>query len=405
MTDIKYAAGAPVIKGTDNFGKINYSIEETPTQVGGSVVTSRTLDRWLQSTNAGTTTNNFKLIPQSGATLKNLTPTMCDLIGTQVTAKANGTATIEVSMSGVGKTEYSRAMVASGASITKAFVEWHGTATADQTGVTWTPSHQSLARQIWDETLALINGKTAATTTMNTWSITGASAVRNPSNFTAALDLSGWRSDGSFDTLVTPWHYLTADHSSGGRAGNTVTFRGTDGIYYTRTITNYVTIGSDIGIGILDSALPATVKPYKVLPANFRQYMPSTDGIAGIPAITISGHGLDHSNVETTIITNVSFSTIVKAIVANYPPIASLTPFDSWTKKNSPSQFAIGGDSNHPSFFLINGELVLLGNQYVTYGFAHYADFITEINAAITTLGAHGYALVTKDLSTYPIIT
>ena len=67
--------------------------------------------------------------------------------------------------------------------------------------------------------------------------------------------------------------------------GSTIRFVAKDGAVYTRTVVNSVQVGeSDIQIGVLDSDLPASIKWYKLLPQNWRDYMVKSE--TGIPALT-----------------------------------------------------------------------------------------------------------------------
>jgi hypothetical protein len=244
----------------------------------------------------------------------------------------------------------------------------------------------------------MVSGKTPSAATMQMYS----GAFINPNLF-CNYDFTGSNKTGERRTLLSTDHYITANHAYGGRAGGMTTYLGSDGVTYTRTILADIELTgiSDTRVGIYSTPVPAVVKPFKLLPTNYLTKLPNASAISNYPCLTISGHTQDtqlypnDTQEQTLIITGISkFSSTID----NYPYAENYaTIFDSWSKKGQPSgNQAIGGDSNRPSFLPINGELILLTNQYQPLSTPNYAYASAEIQAAMDTLStANGKALKT----------
>jgi hypothetical protein len=283
-----------------------------------------------------------------------------------------------------------------------------------------------LKTHIVNSTLELVRGKTASDITTKLFN--NDNITYNPDAFTYGLDMSGRWMDidaagASYDQgnccLISPQHTITAAHAYGqGDVGARTAFRGRDGRIYIRATKAVYQSGtlSDTKISLLDNFLdgvyvgpvPSSVAPCKLLPENYAVYLPrsSASSVSNIPVIINSGHNRAGSiGGEYIIISGVSELDGGNGWMYNYPCSLS-EPLLSWSKGLGAT--AIGGDSNHPSYFLINGELVLLGMQYATILTLNYANRISEIQTAINQLSnnaggsAAGYPiqpLRTADLS------
>lgn len=119
----------------------------------------------------------------------------------------------------------------------------------------------------------LLTGKTAAVEGQlwSAFDTPPGTYTRNPSNPMVAFDLSGLplNSNGG---LVSPKHVAFAWHAG---ITNPITFRASDGSVVSRGIASTTQVvpsagipGQDIGIATLSSAVPGTVTPLRLLPAN-----------------------------------------------------------------------------------------------------------------------------------------
>jgi len=144
------------------------------------------------------------------------------------------------------------------------------------------------------------------------------------------------------NTFIAAWHFSYFPQIS---PGDTFRFVGSDNIVYTRTVAeNMVQIGTDLCVGILDSDLPDTITPAKVPPANIADYFsPAISGSNRVAAASLDQQ--DHATLRDLYLLN----TLNANFSQSTDPIRSLY-YES----------LITGDSSHPGFFIINGEMVVL---------------------------------------------
>lgn len=185
-------------------------------------------------------------------------------------------------------------------------------------------------------------------------------------------------------TLISPRHGIMAKHA---KVSGQVRFVTADGTTVTRTIANRVDIaGADFTIGVLDEDVPDTISFAKVPPADFGDYIP---GVAnGIHCVALDQE--EHAIVN-------DLRTVVGA-GGNY------LWFDIPHDEDAAgfNEAIVVGDSGNPSFAIIGDDLVLLTvwtNGEAGGGYRVWS-FLSEINAAMTTLGG-GYQLTEIDLSGY----
>jgi hypothetical protein len=331
----------------------------------------------------------------------NRSPSVCTVDANGlVTATANGIAKVDV-VTGIGTRRWEQLML------------------ANQTAVS-APQFQgyvagSLAKHIVDQMAALISGKVPSDDTLNTFAsnryginavnINGDNqapdAVWNPNNFAAAIDLTGM-TVGTFyggifpAALVSPRHVIRAKHvSSQGKC----VWKGTDGNFYSANIVRSQALTGDICVGYLDAAIPATVKPFKVLPSNYASYLPSVSKQA-LPALSKRYSGGDKLRIlEFWIMQNQGIYSSTFAVNTNSVPVAG-SQFAPWF---SP---IIDGDSSSPQWFVINGEAVILNCLWNPSGGTHYGDYVPQIEAAMNALKDAGdgttYSLLHPTLSSFP---
>lgn len=260
----------------------------------------------------------------------------------------------------------------------------------------------SLAKHIVDQVDGLIAGLTASDDTMLVYStqdhLTPA-YVRN-SGLWLDVDLTcaSPYQDGSqptkrTGTLIAPDAVLTVDHYPVA-VGATIRFVTADGTVIERTVTGRQVVltpdlsETDLMVAVLDSDVPGTITPVKLLPANIYSYLPTLDGSGpGLPVVNLdceeraSIRAMDHS-------------------VNHFRE-----PYESEDEGGYVPWFGliVAGDSGDPVFLIINGEVVL--TTVLTFGWGGWGypahEYLTEIDAALSDLGS-GHAVETVDLSGFP---
>ncbi len=242
----------------------------------------------------------------------------------------------------------------------------------------------SLAKHLLDSMTTLATGKSSFNQPLFTaTNFAGQQYTRNTECW-VPLDLSGIAmSDDSLGRgcAVSPRHVILASHVGG--QGATVHFVAANNAVVVRTITGLVGVSGDLSVGVLDSDLPASIKPLKVLPATFANYLPSVTSWP-VPGFCIDGQK------------KVLAQEIAKLFDAAIIRTAQSSPFSSLTEP------IVGGDSGNAALMVINNEPVLLGCFYTAAGNSascpSICSNIAGVNAAMTTLGG-GYQLTTVDLS------
>lgn len=183
--------------------------------------------------------------------------------------------------------------------------------------------------------------------------------IRNKDCWAYDLDLtciSPWNSTGNntrAGTAITPYHIVFANHYQIAN-GATVRFITQTNEVVDRKLTKSIQIfNSDIRIGVLDQKLPSSIKPAKILPKFYRDYvainfnhiLDKDDGqlIKTFPALC-----LDYE--EKAIINEVNTISGNANIICKEPS-GQLSKF---------SEKIIPGDSGNPCFTIIDDQLVLL---------------------------------------------
>lgn len=229
--------------------------------------------------------------------------------------------------------------------------------------------------------LALYNTRSGISTTTQ-W-------VRNPNSWTAKntpLDFTGV--SGANDnlsniyqkgaTLVTPRHFITADHFFQ-PVGSKIFFITATGTPVMRTVTGISTIaGTDINVGVLDSDVPDTITYYPIMSSSTLQgtiqkfYNQNLD----VPITLFNQLGQAHINPLNSLDSDtIHYGSYYGGVRAGF------------------SSDVFIGDSGQPGFMIIDNQPVLLFTIYTTTYSPNLGNYITNINAAITTLGSGGYQL------------
>ncbi|MCW1922226.1 hypothetical protein OKA05_06655 [Luteolibacter arcticus] len=194
-------------------------------------------------------------------------------------------------------------------------------------------------------------------------------------NFTRRLDFTGvaW-DDTRTATAVSPWHVVMAAHYQR-PVGSAVVFQDRSGRPQRRTLVAVESLAgvADVAVGRLDSPLPSSVKPYRLLPPSN-----GYGSLAGCLAVVTDQQRR-------------AFIHEIAGIQGSGLSFRHTGRVSSLVRKN-----LVTGDSGHPSFLLVGGELVLIGTH--TGGGPGSGPFYSSpavfsaVDAAMTKLGG-GYRL------------
>ena len=212
-----------------------------------------------------------------------------------------------------------------------------------------------------------------------------ATYTRNPALWCADVDLtciSPWNSDSQnrkAGTLITPRHILNAAHYEF-PVGTAVRFVAADNTVLTRQVIGrrrhprFVPNWPDLTVYTLDSDLPASIKPCKVMPANWKNYLVQNT-YNRPPAL-----GLDQEK-KALIIDMISGGPSASSTVVDWLTFATPTSSNRLIFNEN----KISGDSGSPSFLIVNGELVLLTvwNSGGAGTGTPVAGFISDLNQMI----------------------
>lgn len=227
--------------------------------------------------------------------------------------------------------------------------------------------------------LALYSTRTPGTSTY----------VRNTSNWAASADLTAHAAYNSASntawtgaTLISPCHIITADHTSPWLTiGATLHFVSLTNTVTSRTITAAQTItGTDIRICKLNADVGTDINFARILPATWGNKLP-TLGAATLPIARITQNQTLIVEELVSLDTNARFTRAPSSRADWYQP-------------------AVVGDSGTPSFFLVNGQMILITTRYTSESGPSASSYAAEINAAMTTLGG-GYQLTEASLSSF----
>lgn len=186
---------------------------------------------------------------------------------------------------------------------------------------------------------------------------------RNPDFFAASVDFSAvsvWNSQLSTQrcvTAVSPYHVVGAAHWQVS-AGYSVYFLGNDGVVYSNKIQsaksfeyhywNSPANTLDVSVGILESPLPSTVHPVKVLPTNVVDYVGT--GVK-LPVLSLSQDRFAYVRE------------ISSPIVPINPAVSTSITYSRGSTESRQAYYGTvrNGDSSCPNFLLCGATPVLLG--------------------------------------------
>lgn len=252
------------------------------------------------------------------------------------------------------------------------------------------PATETLAEAAVAEVAALISGKTPPSFSgsppypNSIVNIFGTNGRHNPNIWASGVNLTCIpRNGGTNGVLITPRDMIYAAHFG----SSAPTFVDSGGTSHPRTTAATTAIpGTDILVSTLNADLPSGVKPCKLVPSNIRSYSPP-------PATSFAQadrYPMVFTNQDRTLLIGgvYGFNSLVRLGGA----ISST--FSGWSYPLR--QF----DSGSGVFLLINNQIALLTNWYTTTSGPIHADYISEINAAIS---AHGspHSVSTINLSEF----
>ena len=193
--------------------------------------------------------------------------------------------------------------------------------------------------------------------------------VRNPNRILPSVDLTGmspWNSNPNganqrAGTLITPRHFALAYHFNIPN-GTTIRFVAQDGTIHDRIVTDSQRIFGDLRVGTLDVDLPSTIKPFKVLPEDWRNFV-----------------GDQFFNFHVIFATDQEEKLLTKRMNQSLLPDGNiralnhtLSPFSTYTET------IVDGDSGNPIFFIVDDQPVYVSQWHTAISgtpiYPHYAE-------------------------------
>lgn len=219
--------------------------------------------------------------------------------------------------------------------------------------------------------------------------------VRNPALWTNC-DLTGSTANNWGGIAITPDIVIYSNHAHAS-VGSTIHFVTSANTTITRTITagqaapGYTPYWPDWWIAKLNQPLPATIKPAKFLPANWKSYIPDHENYNYMRMPTIGLNQFRDATVQDCWFVD---NNTAKSMTTTLSPVNS--------KRLAFYKNKIGGDSSSPLILPINREPVLL--TVWTFGGSGSGTSLTSqisaISAAMVSLGS-AYTIQTISLSAF----
>jgi len=259
----------------------------------------------------------------------------------------------------------------------------------------------------------------------STYNIANSTFVKSISCWLKDYDLTGLcvatgNGNTRMCTMITPHHAIGIKHVNfHPQIGESVRFLASDNTVVTRIVESVSYVNQyDCSIIKFTQPVPDTVKKYKLLPENAKNYLPDNQNIYAsnkiqityqmckCPIIAIShyiadpSYPLQRSN-RFVYARDVTFATLIGSGTINhdfslwFPEYDGNFPGDTWL---SPIR---GGDSGGPCFAIINNDLVLLGSHITSFNTLNYSGIINEIQATINTMGPENQTIQTANLSQF----
>ncbi len=181
--------------------------------------------------------------------------------------------------------------------------------------------------------------------------------------------------------VVAPNIVLGADHNRPGN-GDTYSCVSMAGAWHTRTIIDRMAVGNgDLFLSILDSDFPAAIKPAKVLPANWANYLPSLAMVNGIlcPVPMLTTDYQKQALVNEMIYAASSAAQVLFRHANESDQMAGI--------RADYFEGVIAGDSASGVCHVLNNEVVVRTTYGSDVAGPDASNAIAALNAAIATLG------------------
>ena len=296
----------------------------------------------------------------------------------------------------------------------------------------------SLAKHIYSQVSSIADGTTSSPNhyqIYSTFNQIDNIFVKNSGFWGSELDFSGVSVNkiGSGGVtgvvMVTPRHAIGAAHyappvnpNGGPIVGDKIYFCDANNNTIERTVVATNNLALDSRIVKFDSDVPSSVKKYKLLPSNWKSYLPidvaATPLTLGtimyraakyVPIVAMSHYRWDadwplqRSNryayvYESEIRWNISNNISTKASLNGIPSNQGFFGGQFNDYNGEPSGFQ-GGDSGLPCFYIINGELIFSMKHFSPAIGGFLSDALTEIQNSINSLGSEGHSLQFPNLS------
>ncbi len=159
---------------------------------------------------------------------------------------------------------------------------------------------------------------------------------------------------GLFPTAISDRHIIFAKHC-GARTNDCYRFRTPDGIYTNLHLAGFMVHPDDtydLMVGILDGALPPSIKPVKFLPSDYRSYI---------------GRGQRLPTLRLNQWAQVSVQEIDSLPSPSNPYTDVIFRFSEDLQRSAFFKAVQWGDSGHPSFFLCGDDLIFLFTAHHTF--------------------------------------
>lgn len=215
-----------------------------------------------------------------------------------------------------------------------------------------------------------------------------------PLDFTGVAGWNDYNVESNFNqrgaTLITPRHYITADHFKI-RVGSRIQFFEKDGDPIVRTVSGEMTVpGTDINVGLLDSDVDSSIKYYPLVSYQMtHDYIPrmNLENVYDFPIVIFNQFGqallrqLD--NDDDFLVFHRSYADFTNDVLK--------VPF---------SGRVILYDSGQPGFMIVNNQPILLFTHTHSIDGQNLGSYIPAINSVIESMGnSNGYKVTEYDLS------
>lgn len=382
--------------------------------IGGTSTNTTLVDSNFLSVSANSYWNNYVVIAGSledDATTTNLTPSVATLSGDLVTRVTDGICGLKSVAGSVIQSTYLDMTLRMGI-VTNSFTSYINNTIADKTS---------------DVILSMLSTRNSSSyfTTVNN---TSAIYVKNLSSWAAGIDLApisvatdclGVWAKRNNATLITRRHIIGAKHwnvyypsyaaAAGWIPGSKIRFVDSNNEVHTRTVLG-VTYVSDIVVGTLDSDIPESITPMKVMGNWFTRNRTTVGGNFQYYIGGLAFHINQSYNCNFVL-----FGSLGNSLAAKYSTTINGTPYildgfqGCYTKSviNGISPFpsflsggymnyydtAHGGDSGNPLMVVLSGSPVLLwtwwyetgGPPVWTSGFLNSMIAEADSNSSVST--------------------